>query len=629
MANQDLPRRAATRAPIGKKVRLQYDDSTEIVEGRCGNISIGGMYVSADDARPQGTLVRFELVLDDMQTVRGLGEVVWMRPESAGSVHAAGMGVKFRYLEQRDRQLIFKLVSQHIKERLTKPTAKSPPRPAPGPGPSLAPPPRIRGLEVPPSKDASAVKPSAEAPTRPSPAPASEPQVPNPGPPLAGIVKATLPDLDDTAPSMKKSAPSAAPAAAGKSPRPASAPTAEKPACPAAPAGGEKAARPASASAPPVAQEASRLAKSPAAGEKTATPAPGPVLAPAPSDGEPTAASAARIAERVKSLTAERASSFLDEPEKPFPNEPERPAATDTLDPGVKEAPAAAAMAAGPADATEPSIFAFPRPDSSAEDQEPALFDAAPEPVRAEQRRDFPLLPVLVVVLVIGAAALYLLRAKLFSELSPPPPPLPMAEPLDRGAETPSATPPDETRATEEGEEDAALAEGDELLGEDESVASSGEDGEASPPVTLPPPPATPRPAPPSPAPQRPVAAPPPAASTGAAFTRLTDINWRPFPGGTKIVLEADGAIVQGRYKWFELGGESPRVVVRLLGVREGYSSAVLNVGSGDVRQIRFGFHRKESGDELHIVIDLVPGHHLLGDLANRGSSLELEIGPL
>ena len=140
--------RAATRAPLGRPIRLQADDSMEVIEGVCINISIGGMFIRSTEIRPQGSLLRFELPLDDGASVRGLGEVVWMRPKSAGPGSDPGIGIKFRFLEQRDRQLIYKLVSQYIKERLSKKSAVQaetpepvarpagvfqPPEPMPGP----------------------------------------------------------------------------------------------------------------------------------------------------------------------------------------------------------------------------------------------------------------------------------------------------------------------------------------------------------------------------------------------------------------------------------------------------------------------------------------------------------------
>jgi len=116
--NQDQvsPPRTATRAPVDRPVKLQFDDSLEVVDGHCVNASIGGMLILTDSLRPQGTLTRFELVIDEETSVHGLGEIVWTRPEGSG--REAGMGIKFRFLEQGDRQLILRFVSQYIKQRL-------------------------------------------------------------------------------------------------------------------------------------------------------------------------------------------------------------------------------------------------------------------------------------------------------------------------------------------------------------------------------------------------------------------------------------------------------------------------------------------------------------------------------
>lgn len=128
------PQRSATRAPIEVDVRVQFDDSLEVYVGRCYNISIGGLFLEIDQTRPHGSLVRFEVGLPE-GSVRGLAEVVWSQATIPG--RAGGLGLKFRFLEQRDRQLIFKLVSQHIKERLAQrpPLADEPP---PSPNTPLA-----------------------------------------------------------------------------------------------------------------------------------------------------------------------------------------------------------------------------------------------------------------------------------------------------------------------------------------------------------------------------------------------------------------------------------------------------------------------------------------------------------
>lgn len=125
------PQRTATRAPVGRPIRLQFDGETDIIEGICGNISIGGMFIEVNETRSHGSLVRFDLALDDGDSIRGLAEVVWARSKSFGPGDDIGIGIKFRFLEQKDRQLIFKLVSQFIKERLANRTPLTPDSQAP------------------------------------------------------------------------------------------------------------------------------------------------------------------------------------------------------------------------------------------------------------------------------------------------------------------------------------------------------------------------------------------------------------------------------------------------------------------------------------------------------------------
>lgn len=161
-------------------VKLQFDDSVDAVDGVCHNVSIGGMHVVADNPRPQGSLVRFELAIDEAISIRGLGEVVWMRSGSAGPGRDAGMGVKFRFLEQRDRQTIFKLVSEHIKKRLEQkhPGSETPEEDEAAPAAAAFRPPASAEPEAPPAPRTPVVaEPTpAFAPAR---APAAEPALPS------------------------------------------------------------------------------------------------------------------------------------------------------------------------------------------------------------------------------------------------------------------------------------------------------------------------------------------------------------------------------------------------------------------------------------------------------------------
>ncbi|MEM1178793.1 MAG: PilZ domain-containing protein [Acidobacteriota bacterium] len=195
------PSRQATRAPVNLLVRLEMEGPHgRTLEARCNNISIGGMFVLSDVVAESGQQLRFVLVVGEGGVVHGLAVVVWCPP--ASERRPAGLGFKFRYLEQRDRQLIFKLVSRHIKERLASRPATSPPPAPSGPTPTLltppdspsgppafavAPPPVSSAAEVPPAAPppAPAFSASSTHQTTPSIAPPPSPAPPPPAPPPA------------------------------------------------------------------------------------------------------------------------------------------------------------------------------------------------------------------------------------------------------------------------------------------------------------------------------------------------------------------------------------------------------------------------------------------------------------
>lgn len=109
----------------------------------------------------------------------------------------------------------------------------------------------------------------------------------------------------------------------------------------------------------------------------------------------------------------------------------------------------------------------------------------------------------------------------------------------------------------------------------------------------------------PEPAPTAPVAVEtPPPAPTGPALTALERITFEQAGGGTDVILWGNGAIRPEVYDQSRIG-DPPRELVRLIGISRPYPATKVAVGSGEVRQIRVGYHQKSGGNELHIVIDL------------------------
>lgn len=113
----------------------------------------------------------------------------------------------------------------------------------------------------------------------------------------------------------------------------------------------------------------------------------------------------------------------------------------------------------------------------------------------------------------------------------------------------------------------------------------------------------SPEPAPAAPAAPVAVETPPPA-PTGPALTALERITFEQAGGGTDVILWGNGAIRPEVYDQSRIG-DPPRELIRLIGISRPYPATKVAVGTGEVRQIRVGYHEKSGGNELHIVIDL------------------------
>ena len=105
------------------------------------------------------------------------------------------------------------------------------------------------------------------------------------------------------------------------------------------------------------------------------------------------------------------------------------------------------------------------------------------------------------------------------------------------------------------------------------------------------------------PAPAPPVAEPARPAGPPASFVER--ITWEEAPGGTDVILWGDGAIRSDRFTRERIEGNPPREVFRLTGVTRPFPGSRVVVGTGDVLQVRLGYHPKAGGNELHVVLDL------------------------
>jgi uncharacterized protein (TIGR02266 family) len=101
-----VDRRQETRRTINHEFRSVDQFIHEYVT----NISRSGVFIRSDDPLPVGTLVnlRFTVILDELETIEGIGEVV--RVELGGDGGQRGMGVVFTQLTQVSKELIERIL---------------------------------------------------------------------------------------------------------------------------------------------------------------------------------------------------------------------------------------------------------------------------------------------------------------------------------------------------------------------------------------------------------------------------------------------------------------------------------------------------------------------------------------
>ena len=86
--------------PIDALVKIQFEDQEEPVAVVAANISRSGTFVRTRQPHPAGSRLRFELLLgDELASIQGVGEVVWVRQGELYAVLPAGMGIRFRRLD--------------------------------------------------------------------------------------------------------------------------------------------------------------------------------------------------------------------------------------------------------------------------------------------------------------------------------------------------------------------------------------------------------------------------------------------------------------------------------------------------------------------------------------------------
>ncbi|MEO8195378.1 MAG: PilZ domain-containing protein [Thermoanaerobaculia bacterium] len=188
---------------------------------------------------------------------------------------------------------------------------------------------------------------------------------------------------------------------------------------------------------------------------------------------------------------------------------------------------------------------------------------------------------------------------------------------VDSGSTSAAAAPPHSAPSSAPPEEPSDVG-----AAQQESAEAAGAAAEQPTAAEAPRPPTTPAPE----ATEVPVAP----AATAARAERLTGIEWREAseaPGETVLVLAGDGVFATGSFSYSEIGGENPRVLIKLKGMDNPYRGPEPRGGSLLVRGVRTGFHVTPAGNEIHIVVDLSRGGIKVLSLEPQGAGLTLRLG--
>jgi uncharacterized protein (TIGR02266 family) len=106
MSEEKPPRRRHERMPVNR----EFTTIEEFISEYASDISRSGVFIRSDDPLPVGTKVdlRFTLIVDEFETIEGIGEVTRIVPP--GGPSPAGMGVAFLELTPKSQALLDRIL---------------------------------------------------------------------------------------------------------------------------------------------------------------------------------------------------------------------------------------------------------------------------------------------------------------------------------------------------------------------------------------------------------------------------------------------------------------------------------------------------------------------------------------
>ena len=110
MSSDGDNRRRYPRVPLNLLIQYRFDTLEDFLCEYAANISEGGMFITTDAPRDQGSMVYLQFSLHDgTKLIEGLGKVAHVSP---GSAEPAGMGIEFLSFDETSTELIRAIVAE-------------------------------------------------------------------------------------------------------------------------------------------------------------------------------------------------------------------------------------------------------------------------------------------------------------------------------------------------------------------------------------------------------------------------------------------------------------------------------------------------------------------------------------
>ena len=108
----DANKRRHPRTPLNVLVQFRFDTFDEFLAEYSINISPGGIFVTTDEPREEGSVIYLQFALKDgSKLIEGMGKVVRVNPVG-DSTRPAGMGIEFVNFDDESMALIAEICAQ-------------------------------------------------------------------------------------------------------------------------------------------------------------------------------------------------------------------------------------------------------------------------------------------------------------------------------------------------------------------------------------------------------------------------------------------------------------------------------------------------------------------------------------